>query len=459
MSFLFSPKYKYELWRKIWLSLAKAQKASGLSISDQQIEELTSHLTTIDLDKIATIEKSVRHDVMAHLAAYGEDCPLAKPILHLGATSALITDNADLIQIREALALLKTKLVLLIRQLSDFAREHASLPTLSYTHLQPAQPTTVGKRACLWLQDFLTDLSELILRENGLRFLGLKGATGTQASFLTLFEGNAKKVQDLEERFAKELGFSATYTITGQIYPRKQDMHLLYLLSGLGASAHKFGTDVRLLAHLREMDEPFEDKQIGSSAMPHKRNPMRCERICALSRYLISLSENPAYTVATQWLERTLDDSANRRLVLPEAFLTADAILNLLINVTSRLTIYPKSIAANLESELPFMALETILMRAVKGGRDRQQVHSLLRAHSLSVSQKMKEEGAPSDLMQRIANDAQIGLTPRELEECLDPRGFIGRAAEQVDQFLSSEVEPLLKTLKHLKQPKVELHL
>jgi len=451
MSFLFSPQYKHMTWRRLWIALARSQKALGLPISDEQVHALEKYVLDIDFDKVSEIEHSIRHDVMAHILVYGEQAPVAKPILHLGATSSFVTDNTDLIQIQAALKLLKPKLVEVIRHLVQFAEEYALLPTLSYTHLQPAQPTTYGKRACLWIQDFLSDLLQLDREANEIRFLGVKGATGTQASFLALFNNDHDKVRLLDEFVAKEMGFAHLYTITGQTYPRKQDMKVFSVLTAIAASAHKFASDIRILSHLKEIEEPFASSQVGSSAMPYKRNPMRSERICGLSRFLISLAENPAYTAATQWFERTLDDSSNRRLALAEGFLAADAVLNLLVDVTASLVVYPKMVQKHLDEELPFLASENILMAAVKKGGDRQAIHERLRLHSLAAGRKIKVEGERGDFLERVAEDREIGLSLTELHQLLKIDHFIGRSKEQVTEFLTREVHPILKRYKDIK--------
>jgi len=450
MSYLFSPHFKFLTWRKLWLALAKGQKTLGLPISDSQIQQMQSALEKIDLSAAREYEKKLRHDVMAHIHAFGDMCPDARGIIHLGATSSYVTDNTDLIQIREALTLLQSKIVQVVRQLHAFAKKHASLCTLSYTHFQSAQPTTVGKRACIWLQDLLMDLEDCEHAAKNLRFLGVKGATGTQASFLSLFEGNHEKVNKLEELVCKEMGFTHLLPIAGQTYTRKQDIRVMAVLSSFASSSHKFATDLRLLAHLKEMEEPFAKTQVGSSAMPYKRNPMRSERICSLARFLISLNENPLYTEATQWLERTLDDSANRRLSLPEAFLTADAIVNLLCNITADLVVYPKVIEQHLRQELPFLATEQILMHAVKKGKDRQVVHERLRIHSLEDSRRIKEEGLPSNLLHQIARDPAIGLKEGEIEELTNATHFIGRAIEQTHAFLDDAATSVLLKYKEI---------
>lgn len=445
MSHLFSPHVRYLTWRRLWIALAKSQKALGLPITGEQISELEAAVENIDLATAEDYEKKFRHDVMAHIHAFGDLCPKARAIIHLGATSCFVTDNTDLIQIREGLKLLRNKIVQVIRQLSAFATEHAALPCLSYTHFQPAQPTTVGKRVAMWLQDLLMDLSDVERTLDDIRFLGVKGATGTQASFLSLFGGDHNKVKQLETLVAKEMGFSLLFPISGQTYTRKQDIRIVSVLASFASSCHKFATDLRLLAHLKEVEEPFAEHQIGSSAMPYKRNPMRSERICGLARFLISLHENPLYTQAFQWFERSLDDSANRRLYFPEAFLTADAIANLMCNITAGILIHPKIIEKHLNEELPFLATEHILMEAVKKGKDRQKVHERLRLHSLESSKRIKEEGFPCDLSERIAQDPDIGLTDQELKTVMHLKHFIGRSVEQTQEFLNEEVNPVLE--------------
>jgi adenylosuccinate lyase len=445
MSYLFSPHFKFLTWRKLWIVLAVAQKKMGLPITDRQIDAMLDALEKIDLARAEEYERKFRHDVMAHIHAFGDVSPEARGIIHLGATSCFVTDNAELIQMREAMRIIRNKVVQAIRNLHPFAQQYAPLPCLSYTHFQPAQPTTVGKRACLWLQDLLMDLTAIERELEEQRFLGVKGATGTQASFLALFEGDHEKVKKLDEFVTKEMGFPRAFSISGQTYSRKQDIRTLSTLCSLAASTHKMATDLRLLAHLKEIEEPFAEKQVGSSAMPYKRNPIRSERICALARFLISLNDNPLYTEATQWLERTLDDSANRRLYIPEAFLTADAILNLLCNITAGLIVHPKVIERHLQTELPFLATEQILMEAVKGGKDRQSVHERLRIHSLEASRRIKEEGETNDLLARIAQDNEIGFTEKKIKDLCQVKHFIGRAIEQTHEFLNEEVQPVLK--------------
>jgi adenylosuccinate lyase len=440
MSYLFSPHYKFLTWRKLWIALAKSQKALGLAITDKQIAELQKAENIIDFAAAEKYENKFRHDVMAHVHAFGDLCPDAKGIIHLGATSCFVTDNTDLIQMREGLKILQNKIVQTIRQLSSFAQKHAALSCLSFTHFQTAQPTTVGKRACMWLQDLLMDLSDIEKQLEEIRFLGVKGTTGTQASFLALFDGDHQKVKLLEELVAKEMGFANLFPISGQTYTRKQDIRIMSALSSFGASAHKFATDLRLLAHLKEIEEPFTEKQVGSSAMPYKRNPMLSERICGLARFLISLNDNSLYTESTQWLERTLDDSANRRLYIPEAFLTADAIVNLLGNLTLGLVVNPKVIEKHLADELPFLATEQILMKAVKKGKDRQNVHERLRVHTRGA----KEKGLTFDLIKQMTNDPEIGLSSDEIKEQMRIEHFVGRAIEQTTEFINDEVTPVL---------------
>lgn len=445
MAALFSPTSKYTIWRQLWLALARAEMKLGLPITQKQIDQLQAHLSSINFERVAHFEKLTEHDVMAHLHAYAELCPEAKPILHLGATSCYITDNCDLIQMQRAMQILKSKLLLLIKQLSDFARKYRNMPCLAYTHLQAAQPTTVGKRASLWLQDFLSDYEELLFRQDRLQFLGLKGTTGTQASFLTLFNGDDKKVKQLEDSVAEELGFTAIFAVTGQTYPRKQDSQVVHFLAGMAISAHKFATDLRLLCHLKEIEEPFSATQVGSSAMPYKRNPIKAERVCSLSRFLVSLAQNADYTAATQWLERSLDDSANRRITLPEAFLCADAILELLLGLTKGLVVNPKMIERHLNEELPFLISEEILMAGVKKGGDRQLLHEKLREHASEASQNIKLEGKENDFCERILADSLFQLSSEEISSLLHPARLIGRAPQQTEEFLDLQVKPLLK--------------
>lgn len=444
MQQLFSPDRKFRTWRKLWIALAETQKELGLPITDEQIDELKAHADDIDYEKVACYEARVKHDVMAHILAYGDQCPKAKGIIHLGATSCYVTDNTDLILMTEGLQLLRRRLVAVISCLADFADRYRALPTLGYTHFQPAQPVTVGKRAALWLQDLLMDLHDLDDVLGGIRLLGSKGTTGTQASFLSLFDGDHEKVCELDRRIAARMGFSDVFPVTGQTYPRKMDSRILNVLSGMAQSAHKFSNDIRLLQHLREMEEPFEEEQIGSSAMPYKRNPMHSERMASLSRYVLTDSLNPAMTASEQWLERTLDDSANKRISVPEAFLATDAILLLYRHVAGGLIVYPTIIERHLQEELPFMATENIMMAAVKKGGDRQVLHEKIRRYSMEAARRIKEEGKSNDLLDRIASDPDFKLSSDELSDLLDPKRYIGRAPEQVDAFLQQFVKPLL---------------
>lgn len=445
MSNLFSDQYKYSTWRKLWVALAKAEAELGLPISQQQIDELVSHIDDIDFDQADQFESVMHHDVMAHIHAYAEQCPSARAIIHLGATSCYVTDNTDIIQMREGLQLLIAKLQKVIYQIAQFAKQYAYLPCLGFTHFQPAQLTTVGKRACLWIQELLIDLKELKYRKDHLRFLGVKGTTGTQASFLALFNGDHQKVEMLDHLVTIEMGFQYFFLISGQTYTRKLDVMVLNALAGIGMTAHKFATDLRLLTHLKEVEEPFGKQQIGSSAMPYKRNPILSERVCSLSRFLIALAENPAYTASTQWLERSLDDSANRRLSIAEAFLCCDAILKLLDQITKGLEVYPKLIAKHVEDELPFIATENILMAAVKKGGNRQELHEKLRQYSHETVNKIKQEGKENDLLKRIKQDEAFMLTNEDLINLLKVEDFIGRAPAQVEEFLKTEVFPNLE--------------
>jgi adenylosuccinate lyase len=447
MSRIFSPAFKFSTWRRLWLALAESQQELGLEIPDAALADMRAQLGNIDLDRAAEWEKRLRHDVMAHVHHFGEVAPAAKAVIHLGATSAYVTDNTELLQHREALLLVRRRLLATIAALAAFAREYRELPTLGFTHFQPAQPTTVGKRATLWIQDLLLDLEELDFRIANVRFRGVRGTTGTEASFVELFNGDGAKVDELNRRIARKMGFERLYAVTGQTYPRKTDYAYLATLAGLAASASKFAHDIRLLQHLKEIEEPFEDEQIGSSAMAYKRNPMRTERITALARHVIALTIDPAFTAATQWLERTLDDSANRRIAIPEAYLGADAILLLMHNVSAGLVVRPAVIRRHLDEELPFMATETILMHAVRRGGDRQDLHERIRRHSMAAAEGVKERGERNDLVERIAADAAFGMSQDEIEAMLDPARFTGRAAEQVDIFLRAEVEPVLREL------------
>jgi len=455
---IFSPHFKFSTWRKLWLALAESQARLGLDIKPAQLRQMRQHLEDIDYKRAERYEKQFRHDVMAHVHTFGDAAPLARPIIHLGATSAYVGDNTDLIQMRYALELILGRILKVIDNLSRFAKPHRSLPTLAYTHFQPAQLTTVGKRAALWCYDLLMDLEEVSHRLDSLCFLGVKGTTGTQASFLKLFRGNHKKVLQLESLVAKKMGFDAVAPVSGQTYNRKIDANVLASLAAVAQSAHKFANDVRLLAHLKQIEEPFETSQIGSSAMAYKRNPMRCERITSLARYILSLSTSPAMTAAEQWFERTLDDSANKRLSIPEAFLAADAILIILDNVTGNLVVYPKVIRAAVDAELPFMATENLLMAAVQAGGDRQELHERIRRHSLAAADQVKHHGKPNDLLERLkADPAFRGL---DLRAILNPALYIGRCPQQVDEFLRNSVKPALrKYRKFARIEQVELNV
>ena len=441
MAELWSEQRKHSTWRRLWVALAEAERELGIEISDAQIAELRSATDDIDFSLAAKYEKELRHDVMAHVHTYGDRCPSARGIIHLGATSCYVTDNTDLILMRDALQMVQTKLVAVIDELAKFAAKYRDLPCLGFTHLQPAQPTTVGKRATWWCYDLVLDLAEVEHRLALLKCRGVKGTTGTQASFMTLFNGDHSKIEELDRRVSAKMGFDSAYAVTGQTYSRKVDAQVLDVLSGIGQSAHKAGTDIRILQSRKEIEEPFEKQQIGSSAMAYKRNPMRSERMCSLARFAMNLPANLAQTVATQWLERTLDDSANRRLVLPQAFLAIDAVLILYRNVVDGMVVYPKVIAKHLDEELPFMATEEILMACVQAGGDRQELHELIRVHSQAAAQQVKEHGRANDLIERLKSDAAFSSV--DLGNALDARRFVGRAPEQVDAFLSSVVEPI----------------
>ena len=461
MQQVFSPANRYGTWRRLWLALAESEAELGLDISESALAQMRATLDTIDLDRAAEYEKRFRHDVMAHVHLYGDDAPDARGIIHLGATSAFIGDNTDLILHRQALQLVRARLVRCVDALSQFAEKYASLATLGFTHFQPAQPTTVGKRATLWIQDLLLDIEEIDHRLSSLRFRGVRGTTGTQASFLELFSRDHDKVDTLDLAVGQRMGFEATYPVSGQTYPRKVDYAIQASLAGAAASLSKMGHDWRLLAHLREVEEPFESEQIGSSAMPYKRNPMRAERICALTRHVIVLSQDPAFTAATQWLERTLDDSANRRVSVPDAFLALDGSLVLAENVAKGLIVNPQVVRRNLAEHLPFMATETILMHAVSRGGDRQNLHEKIRVHSMAAAGRMKEVGADADLLDRIAADEAFGLTSKELDDLVDPIRFVGRAPQQVTHFLEASVRPVLERLRgeadHLNDPEIHV--
>lgn len=445
MSFLWSPQFKHSTWRRLWLALAQCEQKLGLDISDAQIAAMAAHLDDIDFDRVAEKEKELRHDVMSHIHVFGEQCPEAMPIIHLGATSCFVTDNTELIQMREGMKILRRKLLKLIAQLADFCEANKALPTLGFTHFQPAQLTTVGKRFSLYLQDFVFDFERLNHELDTLPFRSVKGTTGTQASFLELFDGDHEKCRRLERDVAAAMGFDRVVAVSGQTYTRKIDYFVLSTLSGIAQSAAKMANDIRLLAHLKELEEPFGKNQIGSSAMAYKRNPMRSERVCSLARYLMNLPGNAAMTEATQWFERTLDDSANRRIVLPEAFLTADIILSLLINITDGLQLWPKVIERHIQAELPFMATENLLMAAVKKGGNRQELHEVIRRHSMDAARQVKEKGADNDLIDRLRNDPAFAPIREDFDALLDPATFVGRAPRQVDELLAEVVRPLLE--------------
>ena len=445
MLYIFSADKKFSTWRRLWVALARAEMELGLPVTQEQVDELEAHITDIDYARAAQWEKKLRHDVMAHVHTYGELCPKAMPIIHLGATSCYVGDNTDVILMREGLELVRTKLVKVIAHLASFADAYKALPTLGFTHFQAAQLVTVGKRATLWMNDLLMDLEEVEYRLSTLKLLGSKGTTGTQASFLELFEGDHEKVKQLEEKIAKEMGFTGVVPVSGQTYSRKMDYNVVSTLAGIAQSASKFATDMRLLCHLKEVEEPFEANQIGSSAMPYKRNPMRCERICSLARYVIVDVGNPAVTAATQWFERTLDDSANKRISVPEAFLAVDAILNIYMNVASGLIVHPKVIEKHVLEELPFMASENIMMDAVKRGGNRQELHERIRVHSIEAGKNVKDRGLANNLIDLIAEDPAFGMTKEELTAHLEPSRYTGRCPQQVEEFLALQVNPVLK--------------
>lgn len=450
MLYTFSPQMKFSTWRKLWLALAETQKELGLNISDEQLTQMRAHLNDIDYEVAAKYEKQFRHDVMAHIHAFSEVAPLAKPIIHLGATSAFVQDNESLISMREALFIIRNKMVNIIRRLNDFALEYKDLPTLGFTHFQAAQLTTVGKRTTLWLQSVLLDFEDIEYRIENLRFRGVKGTTGTAASFKELFNGNYNKVKELDTKLAQKFGFKKTQSVTGQTYDRKIDSQILDTLSGIAQSAHKFTNDIRLLQNLKEIEEPFEKSQIGSSAMAYKRNPMRSERISSLAKYVISLAANPALVASTQWFERTLDDSANRRLSIPQAFLAIDAILIIWNNILNGLVVYPKIIEKHIMEELPFMATEYIIMEGVKNGGDRQELHELIRKHSMEAGKQVKIEGKPNDLVERILTDKRFNIDKQKLQSILEPGNFTGFASIQTEEFLENEVKPILEKYKEV---------
>ncbi|MDY6064930.1 MAG: adenylosuccinate lyase [Finegoldia sp.] len=444
MSHLFSDQVKFQIFRLLWTELARAEMELGLDISQEQVNELEANIDNIDFERAAEWEKELRHDVMAHVKTYGEVATHAKGVIHLGATSNFVKDNADIIIMRKALELVENKLAILIKHLSDFALEYKDMPTLGYTHLQPAQLVTVGKRACLWIQDFAMDLEEVLMRKNNLKLRGIKGTTGTQASFMELFDNDEEKVRTLEDKLVKRLGFEKAVSVTGQVYPRKIDFQVLEALSSIGQSAHKMTNDIRILQSRKEIEEPFGKNQVGSSAMAYKRNPMRSERVASLAKYLMSLLSNTQMVEATQWFERTLDDSANKRISIAEAFLATDAILEILINLTDGLVVYPKQIKAHVDEELPFMATENIMMEAVKRGGDRQEIHEKIRQYSMMASRRVKEEGLDNNLLELLAQDDDFNLSKEDLHKLLDANLYIGRAPAQVEEFIGNDIKALL---------------
>ena len=450
MQYIFSPEMKFRTWRRLWIALAETEKELGLNITQEQIDELKAHADDINYDVAKAREKEVRHDVMSHVYAYGVQCPKAKGIIHLGATSCYVGDNTDIIVMTEALKLVRKKLLNVIAELAKFADANKNLPTLAFTHFQPAQPTTVGKRATLWMQEFMMDLEDLDYVLSTMKLLGSKGTTGTQASFLELFDGDQETIDKIDPMIAEKMGFKACYPVSGQTYSRKVDTRVLNILAGIAASAHKFSNDIRLLQHLKEVEEPFEKSQIGSSAMAYKRNPMRSERIASLSRFVMVDALNPAITSATQWFERTLDDSANKRLSVPEGFLAIDGILDLCLNVVDGLVVYPKVIEKRLRSELPFMATENIMMDAVKAGGDRQELHEKIRELSMVAARNVKAEGKENNLLELIAADPAFNMSLEDLEKTMDPAKYTGRASVQVDAFLKNVVNPVLEANKEV---------
>ena len=450
MQYIFSPDMKFRTWRRLWIALAETEKELGLNITQEQIDELKAHAEDINYDVAKERERQVRHDVMSHVYAYGVQCPKAKGIIHLGATSCYVGDNTDIILMSEALEIVRKKLINVIAELAKFADEHKNLPTLAFTHFQPAQPTTVGKRATLWMQEFMMDLEDLEYVKGSLKLLGSKGTTGTQASFLELFDGDQETIDKIDPMIAKKMGFETCYPVSGQTYSRKVDTRVVNVLAGIAASAHKMSNDIRLLQHLKEIEEPFEKTQIGSSAMAYKRNPMRSERIASLSRYVMVDAMNPAITSATQWFERTLDDSANKRLSVPEGFLAIDGILDLCLNVVDGLVVYPKVIEKRLMSELPFMATENIMMDAVKAGGDRQELHERIRELSMEAGRNVKEKGLDNNLLELIAADPAFNLSLEELQKTMDPAKYVGRAPVQVEAYLNNVVNPMLEANKEI---------
>ena len=459
MQYIFSPDKKFKTWRRLWIALAETEKELGLDITQEQIDELKANADNINYEVAKEREKKVRHDVMSHVYAYGQQCPKAKGIIHLGATSCYVGDNTDIIVMTEALRLVKKKLVNVLHELAEFADTYKALPTLAFTHFQPAQPTTVGKRATLWMQEFCLDLEDLDHVLGGMKLLGSKGTTGTQASFMELFDGDQKIIDRIDPMIAKKMGFRGCYPVSGQTYSRKVDTRVCNVLAGIAASAHKMSNDIRLLQHLKEVEEPFEKNQIGSSAMAYKRNPMRSERIASLSRYVMTEALNPAMTSAVQWFERTLDDSANKRLSIPEAFLAIDGVLDLCLNVVDGLVVYPKVIEKRLMSELPFMATENIMMDAVKAGGDRQELHEKIRTLSMEAGKNVKVEGKENNLLELIAADPAFNLTMEELKACMEPSRYVGRSEIQVQAFLKDVVDPILKANQELLGMKADIHV
>ena len=459
MQYIFSPDMKFRTWRRLWIALAETEKELGLNITQEQIDELKAHAEDINYDVAKERERQVRHDVMSHVYAYGVQCPKAKGIIHLGATSCYVGDNTDIIVMTEALKLVKKKLVNVIAELSAFADKYKDQPTLAFTHFQPAQPTTVGKRATLWTQEFLLDLEDLEYVLGTMKLLGSKGTTGTQASFLELFDGDQETIDKIDPMIAEKMGFKECYPVSGQTYSRKVDTRVANILAGIAASAHKMSNDIRLLQHLKEVEEPFEKSQIGSSAMAYKRNPMRSERIASLSRYVMVDALNPAITSATQWFERTLDDSANKRLSIPEGFLAIDGILDLCLNVVDGLVVYPKVIEKHVMSELPFMATENIMMDAVKAGGDRQELHERIRELSMEAGKTVKVEGKDNNLLELIAADPAFNLSLEDLQRSMDPKKYIGRAKEQTERFVNTVVQPILDSHKELLGVKAEINV
>ena len=459
MSFIFSPQFKFSTWRKLWVALAEGEKELGINITDEQIDELKKYIDDINFDEARKIEKEVRHDVMSHVKAYGLQCDSAKGIIHLGATSAYVGDNTDVIQMDEALKLIRIKLVNLIHNLKEFSLEHKDTPTLGFTHFQAAQLTTVGKRATLWAQDLLVDLEDINYRIDNMKLRGVKGTTGTQASFLSLFDNDHEKVKQLDQKICDKMGYKSSYAVSGQTYTRKLDYQVISILSSIAQSMHKMTNDIRLLQSLKEIEEPFEKNQIGSSAMAYKRNPMRSERIASLSKYIITESLSPALVQSTQWLERSLDDSANKRLAIPQAFMAADAILEIGINVTNGLVVYENMINKHINEELPFMATETILMEAVKRGGDRQELHEIIREYSMKAAYRVKQEGLENNLIDLILNDDSFKMSKEEILSIMDPKNFIGRAPQQVIEFVNEYLEPLVEPFKKEIGIDIELHV